>query len=334
MSNFEKISKALSAVAYINLVEDRCKILDKNPNSTAIKNIISATILYKIFNFFRNKSKTKSNLPNQNKSTISDYFLRQDIKKIGWVLEKKTNGDKDSIMTCETNNNKLIIVHCYYYDLLEDILNILDDYKEYDIVFTTSNNDIYQRLCSEGKINIMNILLPNKGRDVFPFTYVISHINLNKYKYFIKLHSKKSKHLKGQGLIWGYKNLNMLVGNKKHTETILSLINEDIPTLIGTDLLPMHDHYANNKHWLNYLTKGACLNNHLFIPGTMFIGNIQALKIIEKESLWLGDYEEEMGQLDGCLAHALERYMCYVVEENKGYVAKTRNILEKYISSL
>ncbi len=38
------------------------------------------------------------------------------------------------------------------------------------------------------------ILVPNRGRDVLPFIYVLPLIERLGYEWFLKLHSKKSKH--------------------------------------------------------------------------------------------------------------------------------------------
>jgi hypothetical protein len=88
------------------------------------------------------------------------------------------------------------------------------------------------------------------------------------------------------------------------------LIDPSSPALLGTSIRPWTDHYAYNKHWLGELLRGHELSAaSVFIPGSMFIGSGRFLEILKQSDLLRYRFEDEKGQLDGCLHHAVERYL-------------------------
>jgi hypothetical protein len=114
-------------------------------------------------------------------------------------------------------------------------------------------------------------------------------------------------------------NIETLIGSKLLTDSIFDHIPPDRSAIYGFECLPLQDHLENNRHWLEYLLQRPALDvQGLFIPGTMFAGSIKFLLDVAKRNFHLYKMEDEKGQLDGCLPHALERYFGYIAAENGG----------------
>lgn len=218
-----------------------------------------------------------------------------------------------------TNNKKLVIVHAFYHREAEEIFNRLVAFTDYDIVITSPYRDI---ICKAkeivGKERVVGFIMPNYGRDILPFLICLQLIPIEKYEFFVKIHTKRSQHLNDNGE-WFNNNLDYLVGNKNVTDSLFSIMGDGEPQIYGESILPIQDHMANNIHWLTYLLgKDPALVEASFIPGTMFIGNRAFLVLIRDLQLHLFQIEKENGQLDGCYVHAIERYFGYIASENGG----------------
>ncbi|MFM1505188.1 rhamnan synthesis F family protein [Yersinia enterocolitica] len=218
-----------------------------------------------------------------------------------------------------TDNKKLIIVHAFYQREAEEIFNRLVAFTDYDIVITSPYNNI---ICKAkeilGQERVIGFIMPNYGRDILPFLICLQLIVIEKYEYFVKVHTKRSQHLNDNGA-WFNNNLDYLVGNKNATDGLFSIMSDDEPQIYGEYILPIQDHIANNIHWLTYLLeKEPASVEASFIPGTMFIGNRAFLVLIRDLQLHLFQIEKENGQLDGCYVHAIERYFGYIASVNGG----------------
>ena len=222
-------------------------------------------------------------------------------------------------LSIPSNNRKLIIIHAYYELEARVIFDYLKSFSDYDIVLTTSNTLIRAEFLKRfDPTQAACMFVPNIGRDVFPFLVLLNTLDIDKYTHFIKVHGKRSGHLSNGGN-WFQINIETLIGNKISTDRIFDHIPQDLCAIYGVECLPLQDHLENNRHWLEYLLKKPVSDTHgLFIPGTMFAGSIQFLRDVAKKNFHLYKMEEENGQLDGCLPHALERYFGYITIENGG----------------
>ena len=61
--------------------------------------------------------------------------------------------------------------------------------------------------------------------------------------------------------------------------------------------------------------------DHLFAGGSMFLGSVAAFAAIAARlAIWADDFPVERGQIDGTLAHALERSWAVLLEAEGGSV--------------
>lgn len=299
--------------------------------------------LFKIFRRFHNylNRGAISKLVVSNKPTglySDDLFLglKKENDSYRFLIENVncTSGDlQDTICTTQlrlnTKNSKVVFIHAFYHEEAAYIYDKLKDFTDYDIVITSPHVEIIEeakkRFSTE---RVLGFITPNHGRDVMPFLMSLKFIELNNYSHFVKLHTKKSKHLRDKGR-WFKLNVEFLIGNKGITDRIFSLMPDDGPKIFGESVLEISDHLENNIHWLSYLLGDDPMRTHSkFIPGTMFLGTGSFLKLVKTMNLHRHKIEKEAGQLDGCCVHALERYFGYLATRHSGCCESLENFVK------
>lgn len=241
----------------------------------------------------------------------------------------------------------LIVLHAYYVDIAIDIVNRLNNsLKQLGLlqtatyILTTDSEDKKEKL--EMLIKDLGVkfsirVFQNRGRDVGPFLEVMSDIG-EEYEYIMHLHTKKSLHdseLAG----WGeyiYKNL----FNDESTlkSNLLLLSKDEVGLVYSGHYLPVSNRinwgfdFPAAKNIMGRIGVKLSSEDTLEFPaGTMFIAKYAALKKLFDLNLKQNDFESEAGQVDGTLAHSIERCICYIVEES-GYkflkVCHSSNISE------
>ena len=248
---------------------------------------------------------------------------------------EEINSDKaqfDEEVVFLTNNKKLIVIHAFYLDELLFILNNLHGCSGvFDIFITTPSIIIADYVKTEfGDNNSIRVFFTeNKGRDVFPFIKAVNLVSTKKYIGFIKVHTKRSPH-RADGRFWFRSNIRFLLSWHCLIDDFVELVGNNTPALIGVELLGVNDHYDTNKKWMNLLIGPIVRMYSQFIPGTMFAGNRVFLDVLKDKRLSEYEFEQENKQLDGTLAHALERYFGYLCSMNGGDVYNVDKLINKY----
>lgn len=229
-----------------------------------------------------------------------------------------------------SGNDRVIFVHAYYEREAQIIFDRLDTYTDYDLVLTTAVPAIRDAFLARfDRRRALCVEAPNQGRDILPFLLALNVLNLQRYRYFIKIHTKRSAHLSSGGL-WFRLNLAFLLGERAVSNTFFALLDSCRPSLYGLETLPIQDHVENNRYWLESLL--GCrieLVNGRFIPGSMFMGTGVLLQRLAARRFDLYPMEAEAGQLDGTLAHALERYFGYLASAEGGECLAIEDFLRK-----
>lgn len=265
----------------------------------------------------------------------SESFAIVDNIQNDFIIRKKGtfSSCKNKGKLINTKNNKIIFIHAYYKSEAESLFNIISHFEDYDIVVTSPFDFIFDNVTLNKISNrLVRIKIPNHGRDVYPFLSSLNLIDINKYKSFIKIHTKKSQHLSDKG-VWFTKNVKYLLGNKDITDHVLDYISSmHIPIVTGESTLHIDDHYKTNKFWMNELIPEVQnLGEYSFIPGTMFLGNGIFLKLIRDRHLEDYIFEDENMQLDGCAMHAIERYFGYLAQSNSGICSSLEEFSFRYL---
>lgn len=222
-----------------------------------------------------------------------------------------------------------VVCHLFYPEQLPDLFNYIKNIPgSPDFYVSVPPNKklfVEEFLSEQGTVAKYEIIeVENRGRDMAPFLIFLS-TKLQAYDLVCKIHTKKSSHninLKG----WGSYLLNQLLGNKQVVETIISnfLSNPNLG-LVWPLAYPYLTAMGYDKGWgpPSGKTKNFLLANQYFpnlkftsiddaitFPlGSMFWFRPKAFEFLKSKNIKIQDFDEENGQIDGTLAHALERVL-------------------------
>lgn len=229
-----------------------------------------------------------------------------------------------------------VVLHLFYPELLPEILEqvwLIPDRFDLIVTVTSLEVGIHARAMIREKLLIepIVVIVENRGRDVLPFVHLINRGLLENYKIICKIHSKKSTYSEN-GSQWRQEILSELLGTKAN---LISILNEfqTNPNLgicgPSKTYLTQSEYWGANRERLQGLTTKLCFPSGevplRFFAGTMFWIRAEILKTLKVLNLSSEDFEVEMGQQDGTLAHALER-LFIILAEKSGFTAKTCGI--------
>lgn len=218
----------------------------------------------------------------------------------------------------------LAIVHGFYLDILSEILDELAALDiDLRILVTTDTADKVQQ--ADAMIRACGLRghaaqCANRGRDVAPFL-VEGRKYLEDAEIILHLHSKKSPH-DSVYADWGQFLRNNLIGSRDVVLSILKILREAPVGLVFSDhfreVVGLRNWGYDFDHAQGLLARMGC---HIegstpleFPTSTMFWARREALDPLFNLQLDYADFEEEAGQIDGTLAHAIERSLLYIVE--------------------
>lgn len=218
----------------------------------------------------------------------------------------------------------VLIAHIYYEDLID---TIFDSYlyrlnTKCDLIATV-RYDISEGALKKIKEKFANcfiIQVLDCGRDVRPFVIAYREAHKLGYLYACKWHTKKSLQ-RPDGSEWRNQLLSSLFPSLDGTEEIITRLREDAKLGLLVPKGSLHDVSAvgmptHNAKWLDILVSRIDRkeivekNNFQFPAGSMFWFRMTALSLLREQNVINPDeFEFEAGQLDGTLAHALERFV-------------------------
>jgi lipopolysaccharide biosynthesis protein/glycosyltransferase involved in cell wall biosynthesis len=235
----------------------------------------------------------------------------------------------------ENKARKALLVHCFYVDILEEILGF-GGVGEFDALLVTTSSqeaakDIEQLLEKAWKAKYKIRIVENRGRDIAPFLneFLDEYV---KYDYVCKVHTKRSPHLFEFGEKWRTYLYHNLFGSKSIVEKQVLLFESDSKVGI-TYPVPMvgttNNTWDDNKDIADSLLRevGADVSRldfeSLEYPSaTMFWFRPKALgKMLGAFSY--SRFPPEPIPIDGTIAHALERVVQFVCEDAGYFGVKT-----------
>jgi lipopolysaccharide biosynthesis protein len=168
------------------------------------------------------------------------------------------------------------------------------------------------------------LVVPNRGRDVLPFSVVAAALDRLGYVGVLKIHAKRSVH-SDSGDTWRDTMLDELLPSRPETvEEILAALRRPDTGMVG----PSGTYFPLSTYWTgNAATVRRLLAPHVdaasldlldqpdqlgFFAGTMFWVRLDAVAPLLHEPARA--YVREPTPKDGTLAHALERAFCVLPE--------------------
>lgn len=222
----------------------------------------------------------------------------------------------DDEITSKARVDRLaIVIHAFYDDLLIEIMQFLQqvDNVAFKLYVTSPNECTAQAILAESGFDFYLEKTNNHGRDVLPFLQIMKQVKSDGYGLIIKVHTKKSLH-RDDGHIWRQDLYNQLLKKTAIEQGLKRLQTEPKLGLLVPEghLLPVTLHLGNNMHHLLSLShrQGVLARELLelkFAAGTMFMAKVSALEPLLSLNLNGDDFEREEGQVDGTMAHAIER---------------------------
>lgn len=230
-----------------------------------------------------------------------------------------------------SKNTKIaVVIHLYYVDMWPVFVEKLATLEgnQFDIFVSVSlkNKDFAAEI--KKLYPYANVLaVPNRGRDVMPFMMLLPFISKAGYEYILKFHSKKSTH-RTDGNEWFTGIIDKLLPtNKKTMRQLMVTLGRKETGIIGPsgEYLSLEVNFpANHRGVVRIIRKlfgrklGQRMADHKedygFVAGTMFWARMDALEPVLKLRLKPWSFDPEEGQIDGTIAHALERVFTVVPE--------------------
>ena len=225
--------------------------------------------------------------------------------------------------------NIALMVHGFYLDKFEEIVDKLPPGGNqsgfpgidlYASVPLNQTNNIKTILKSKGWPRVYLAGIHNRGRDIAPFMmHLLPEALQTGHTSFVKLHTKKSPHLK-IGRTWSDYLINSLLDVQFLAEINEMLEQDSKLGLIapaGT-ILPSSVALGSNLDHLENLIKmkgwdGSWILKQYYVAGSMMAGRLSALQPCKELEFSIDQFEDEEGQTDGTLAHALERLISWQV---------------------
>ena len=216
-----------------------------------------------------------------------------------------------------SNKKFAIIVHAFYLDVFTEMLPRIAECEEIGVhLYITcpeANVADVRRIVGNSNINYTVLGCANHGRDVLPFINVLPAILNGNHSYLVKLHTKKTLH-RSDGQRW----LNELTKDLLGRESLLLIekkfVNDPGLGIIGPsgNVLPAHFYLGSNVYHIRKLLDRLQVGyphflDNDFVAGTMFAARVEALVPLSLLNLQPDEFEKEAGQVDGTLAHAVER---------------------------
>ena len=231
----------------------------------------------------------------------------------------------------QKKSHSAVVLHLYYEDLFPEL------FQKYFAGMTGADFFISVRFNAPlSLLREVSAAIPNcyfvktdhRGRDMLPFLVTLDRLSHFEYEFACKLHTKKSPQLEDGG-VWRNHLMECLVGGGDPVAKAKVAFGGDatagllIPSGSLYDLAERETHFGNIA-WLDrILSKMDCSRysgnyDFKFPAGSMFWFRVDALRGLLDLELSADDFAHETGQLDGTLAHALER-MVLLLAEQRGY---------------
>ena len=231
-----------------------------------------------------------------------------------------------------------LVVHAYYPDVFEEILATLRDaavaHKLYVTTTAERRAEIERLLGAAGRDYALRVF-DNRGRDVLPFLKVFDELDGEGFDLVAKIHTKRSLNRK-DGERWRRTLFEPMFG-RDNFERIVTAFEQDASLgMVGPDrhLTGLRNNILANEARVFGLARRLGLTSRdvmrgSFLAGSMFIARLPALAPLMSLAIGDDDFEPEAGQLDGTLAHAIERGLALSVVACGMRVAGVEDVLRR-----
>lgn len=229
----------------------------------------------------------------------------------------RTQVAEEGSIAPDLRNSIAIVIHAFYQDILEELIALLTQVSVVPIkLYVTCPRALessIRQMLAQSFTEYVLLPVDNRGRDVLPFLKILPHVVSAGHEVLIKVHTKKSKH-RQDGDVWRRDLYHKLLDDGAIQHALDLLAAGKGMGVIGPEghVVPMSFYWGSNAATVERLAARMGVGREEvselnFVAGTMFTARVLALQPLLNLSLSDADFEEEAGQVDGTLAHAIER---------------------------
>ena len=228
-----------------------------------------------------------------------------------------------------TDARPCAVIHVWHVDLLDDIVaSLRTSGIGWRVVITAAQEHadaVRERVVQLG-LDAELAIFENRGGDILPFLHIADRLLDEGVDVVLKLRTERSAD-RGDGERWK-ELIDHLLSPQRAQRTYQAFCDDRTIGLAAVDgpLTPLDACAGLNKDQVDYLVTrlglpDACVHNAHFIPRSMFWTRLAALRPLLDAHLGIWEFENETSQIDGTLAHAVERLITPVVDA-AGYSTK------------
>lgn len=221
------------------------------------------------------------------------------------------------------------VLHIYYDDLAEELCEYLANIPGSPDLFISTTNELKkERICRGFESwpgNIQIKVVENRGRDIAPKLITFREV-YDRYDYVLHAHTKRSPHNSALA-DWRTYLLKTLLGSPQIVSSIFDAFSRNLQ--LGM-VAPQHfTPLSEAINWGSNFPRAAGIARKMqldlqpdatldFPSGSMFWARSAAFRSLLDLDLRLDEFDDEEGQLDGTLAHAVER-LFFIACEKSGF---------------
>lgn len=244
--------------------------------------------------------------------------------------------------TIQKAHDTAVFLHLFYPDMWSELTQYLNNLRgDFDLFISIPDSvvvDVSQLTSYHQDTYIYRC--ENRGRDVAPFLQMYTAAFQHQYQQALKLHTKKSKH-RNDGDRWRLDLYKKLMGTPELVESIIKAFDKASAHRLGIlapdgHVVSSEFYLASNKETIQRLAQFISLNyfgeEFRFVAGSMFWFRMESFFPLSLLELKTSDFDLEQGQVDGTLAHALERMFGmliyktgYQIHVSDGYILSPYN---------
>lgn len=210
-----------------------------------------------------------------------------------------------------------VLAHVFYPSFWEEIAPLLSAQSfDFDLFVTLTEGTDTAALEARVRADFPQVrlwVMPNHGRDIWPFVYLVNAGVFAPYAALCKLHSKKSPH-RADGDQWRQSLIGGILGPAETTARRLARFLADP----GAGFWVADGHFYQGDEWwgINHAQGLALLARAGITPplpplsfpaGSIYWVKPPVLEQIRALRLTAAEFEPEQALVDGTLAHAMER---------------------------
>jgi lipopolysaccharide biosynthesis protein len=239
-------------------------------------------------------------------------------KRLGYAYLHQTRRALRASTQCqdEGSTNTCVVIHAWHLDVFDEILIALSATEiQCRVLVTTSHEHadaVRQRMLRFRMLSEV-LVVENRGRDILPFLYACEKLIDDGVEIVLKLHTKRSSH-RSDGNNWRREMIESLIGGKRCALAIQAFKEDPRLGMIGPEghILPITYYWGANQTAVASLVAQMGLKvidteSDTFVSGSMFWARLSAFRPLLDAHLQPSFFDNEAGQIDGTLAHAIER---------------------------